>query len=792
MSGIELFTLGRLAVVVDGAAASGVSTQPVRAALLVYLAVEGEATRDAVIGVIWPEYESRSARRALSQTLYQLRRDLGDGWVTSDGSYLRCTDRLSTDAVDFERAAENGDFEAALDLYRGPFLKSCFLVSSSGFQQWTDRQESRLAALHRRVRTGRINELVRDGDMDLAIRCARGWVDLAPLEDEPRQHLMRLFLDAGERAAALRQFDAFSRLLEREGLAPLPETRELARAAREAPLRVTESPARTTIFEEGDVDGSGSQGRPAARGAAGALADVGAATGRGARSPPGRPGPVPHRWAIGAVVVVALGLAARAVFRSGDRSSPAATSAIEFVAVLPFEAEGDGELREFFVDGLQDGLIGNLSRLDDLRVMATRSVERYRGSTRLPSEIARELEVDALVQATVRRSADSVWVRANVIDADDRALGTATGARTVAETPDLLRELAVAIGSSLAPGLRHSGADLSVPLPPVDPEAYQAYLQAEDLVRDFRIGEWRRVVELYESAIAIDSSFGPPYAGIAMTYYGVGMLEIESQSQVWPEARIWANRALERDNGLSGAHTVLGFLALYNEWDWNGAETELVEALRLDRQNVTARHGWADLLALRGEPDAGLREIELARSVDPLSPLTNIPLAGHLHFARRFEEVVEEVRRERELFGRSYANAFFLACALWHLGRFDEALEQFRLTGIWRSDPELTRIVDQAYAGGGPTAALRAAADHLARKWEPGNGKTYVIARLYSRIGAIDEAFLWLDRAYVERTPTFLHFTAEPAFDILHPDPRFASLLRRVGLDPETGAPLTR
>lgn len=183
MADIELVTLGRLALWTDGEERTGISSQPVRAALLVYLGVEGEATRDEILACIWPEYPADRARRALNQAVYQLRQDLGEDWLDTAGSYRRRTEALGVDAVRFAEAVQAGDYERALELYEGPFLHSCHLTSSTGFRNWTDRQQHRLDALHRVACEGEIERLTGVGDLGRALDVARTWTAMSPEDD---------------------------------------------------------------------------------------------------------------------------------------------------------------------------------------------------------------------------------------------------------------------------------------------------------------------------------------------------------------------------------------------------------------------------------------------------------------------------------------------------------------------------------------------------------------------------------------------------------------------------------
>ncbi len=231
--GISIRTLGRFSVLRDGQELTRFSEQPVRAALLVYLAVERDVTRDTAEGVVWSDLPPDRARHSLNQTLYRLRKDLGEDWLSAEGDRLRVSGAVRVDALDFEKRVETGDLPDALALYGGGFLEGWHLVGTSAFEHWTDRQRVRLSRLHREACRSHLSHLRDGGRMDEALELARAWVQRDPLEDEAHHGLIELLFVAGERAEALARYDAYERLLAEEELTPLDETRELIERLRD-------------------------------------------------------------------------------------------------------------------------------------------------------------------------------------------------------------------------------------------------------------------------------------------------------------------------------------------------------------------------------------------------------------------------------------------------------------------------------------------------------------------------------------------------------------------------------
>jgi serine/threonine-protein kinase len=202
------------------------------AALLLYLAVERSATRDTLLGLLWPERRDEKGRHALSQTLYELRQELGEECAESRGDSLVARPDLTTDVTQFERAVEAERFEEALQSYHGGFLEGVHLTPTSGFENWVDRWRAQVARLHRRARRAVLAERQQARDLAGALELATRWAQLEPLDDEAHQKLIELLAQTGRRAEALRQVSFFEEALRREELEPLPEFRQLSASVR--------------------------------------------------------------------------------------------------------------------------------------------------------------------------------------------------------------------------------------------------------------------------------------------------------------------------------------------------------------------------------------------------------------------------------------------------------------------------------------------------------------------------------------------------------------------------------
>lgn len=239
---LRVHTFGGFRADLDGVTVRALEGRPVRASLLVYLAVERGATRDALQALLWPESDREAAGRSLRQALYTLRRDFGGDFIESRGAQVVALPSLHCDVPEFEQSIRNNDAATALALYRGPFLEGAHLAEARAFGGWADARRAGSARAFRRVCREAVDATEAAGDLSAALEVCRAWVTVDPLEDEAQHRLIQLLADSGRRAEALHQFAEYERLLRVENLQPLEETRALVASVRNAPsLRKAQS-----------------------------------------------------------------------------------------------------------------------------------------------------------------------------------------------------------------------------------------------------------------------------------------------------------------------------------------------------------------------------------------------------------------------------------------------------------------------------------------------------------------------------------------------------------------------
>jgi serine/threonine-protein kinase len=451
------------------------------------------------------------------------------------------------------------------------------------------------------------------------------------------------------------------------------------------------------------------------------------------------------------------------------------------IAVLPFADMSPGGDQEYFADGVSEEILNAITKLPGLRVAARTSSFSFKGTGADIKTVAERLSVGTVLDGSVRKENGRVRITAQLIsaedgfhlwsDAYDRELES-----VFAVQDEIAREIVRALRTQLV-----GAGDLSIDIPTTSPDAYEAYLRARHAIGTASLPGWRQALGLLTRALELDPAFAPAHASLAMTHLLLGWFGERPFLETVPLVRTSAARALELDDRLSDAHAVTGYLALYHDWDWPAAERWFLRALDLNPNDAIARHGYGDLLSILGDGEAGLRQVELGRQADPLSPLAVLPVLGHKVFLGRFDEVIQELDSLRVLFpDRREIGRDFVASALWNSGQRREALDHW--IESWPEDPALHEAVERTLAEAGPVDAMRVWADYRAEQVERGRGGAYSVAVLYGRAGDAATALEWLWRAHEARSWSLLHVTLDPAFDALRSEPAYGALLEAMGI----------
>ena len=457
-------------------------------------------------------------------------------------------------------------------------------------------------------------------------------------------------------------------------------------------------------------------------------------------------------------------------------------SGIRRFAVLPFVDAANDSAHRYVLDGVQDALISDLAR-DGLGVIARTSVMQYRNTDEPVRSIARELNVDAVVEASVTRTADSVSLDAGLVDAHtEQYLWSHAYSVPLAEIPSLARTVSGDIARALRPGR-------SVPEPvgkggsrAIDPDAYDAYLHGMSYLHRPTPQDLRTARDYFERAIARDSTYAPAWAGLSEVWTVGRQRGYYTPQQATPPSEEAAYKALALDSTLAEPHYALAEAKVYGEWDWAGGEREFRRAVALEPDYATARAFYAHLLCILGRPQEAMRQMERARELDPLDPLLAWIEGGVLTMTGRYDDAIGLYRAALQRSPDEPGALWLLWLTLHQAGRHDEAYPAVLKWAVATGDSGVAHALKSGRRQAGYAGAMRAAADYEAARSRTTFIDAWTIAIWYATAGENDKALDWLERAYDERDPTMPYLGVHPSFAALHGDPRFQALVRRMKL----------
>jgi TolB-like protein/DNA-binding winged helix-turn-helix (wHTH) protein/Tfp pilus assembly protein PilF len=490
-----------------------------------------------------------------------------------------------------------------------------------------------------------------------------------------------------------------------------------------------------------------------------------------------------------ALVLVAVFLAAAAVSYLVHIWSPAprpaaVTGAFHSVAVLPFVNLAQNSDQDYIVDGMTDQLITDLAGSTSLRVISRSSMMRYKGVQPPMTEIARALDVDAVLEGSFLHTGKQVRITANLIDPrNDRHLWAQVYEQSGDDllsmqepvTHDIVREVALVLGSSIFPAK----------LRPVNVTAREFYLRGRFLWNKRTLDSTTQSIADYQEAIKADPGYAEAYAAMGDAYVLLSSYAGARPAGALDKAQEAAERALQLGGGLAEAHTVLGAVKTDRDWDWAGAEAEYRRALELNPSYPTARHWYSLHLSRMGRTQEAEEEILRARSLDPLSTIISTDAAETAYWARKPREAMARVEAALAL-DPYFAEAHRVKGKIFEQqGHYEQALAEFRIAlALFGGGPNVKALQGHALAlAGASEQALE-----MARQLEVASTHSYVsgvdIAVVYCGLRRPDDAMRWFNRAYLNRDKGMDLLGVDPLFDGCRVDARFQDLLSKLKLKP--------
>ncbi len=489
----------------------------------------------------------------------------------------------------------------------------------------------------------------------------------------------------------------------------------------------------------------------------------------------------PLAWKISVFVLLLL-MASLATWRLHfwNRPSPV----IRSLAVLPLENLSSDASQDYFADGMTDELISDLGQISALRVISRTSVMVYKRTRKPLPQIARELNVDAVVEGTVLRSGDQVRITAQLIEASaDKHLWSQSYEGDFSDTLALQKKVAKAIADQIRINLNQQEQAALKNVKTVNPKAYESYLKGRYFWNKRTADGLKVALTYFTQAIDEDPKYAEAYSGLADTYALLGdwQYAVMPPKESMPKAKAAAIKALKLDSALGEAHNSLAFCLDIFEWDLSSAGKEFQRAIELNPNYATAHHWYAWHLGVMGRYDEAIAEMRKAENLDPLSLIIKADLAELLVIAHFYDESIRQSRKAIEMDPNFPLAHHHLGLAYLEKHMHDEAVAELqKAVQLSGGSPTCIANLARAYVASGKRSEAVKLLGDLKNRSSPGYPDASEIAVIYASLGDTDQAMNWLERAYEDRfNPSVL---LRPGFDPLRSDPRFEDLVRRIGL----------
>jgi TolB-like protein/Tfp pilus assembly protein PilF len=483
--------------------------------------------------------------------------------------------------------------------------------------------------------------------------------------------------------------------------------------------------------------------------------------------------------AAGILILAGVGFAAYRLL------SPSSGSSIDTLAVLPFTNVTGDPNTDYLSDGLTESLIGNLSKLPNLTVRPRSSVMRYKSKDADPQRAASELQVSAVVTGRVTQHGDSLTISAELTDTrKNRSLWSEQYDSKLSDALKVQREISDEIAARLREKLTGEQKTQLTKGGTNDPEAYSLYLKGRYYWDKRTSDSLAKSKEYFQQAIDKDPNYAQAYVGLAEYYSVLPVYTPARNAETNPLAKAAASRALAIDDSLAEAHATLA--AAYDEdFDWAAAEREYQRALELDPKNARTHVLYAIHLENLGKLDDAMVHLRRAIELDPLNLNGLDNLAEAYLYTRQYSEAIGEAKKIVEI-DPSFANVHnHLSQAYLYTGKYDLWLEEWEKAATlsnYSEDLAMVKAMKEDYGKSGLRGALLRSAEYQEEESKRQYVDPALIALTYAMLGDKDKAFAQLDKALAQKSVFLTYIKVMPDYDSLRSDPRYAELLKRMGL----------
>ncbi len=459
---------------------------------------------------------------------------------------------------------------------------------------------------------------------------------------------------------------------------------------------------------------------------------------------------------------------------------------VDSIAVLPFENVGADPNTEYLSDGITESLINTLSQLSHLTVMSRTTVFHYKGKDVDPLRAGRELGVKAVLVGRVTQRGDNLQISTELVNVSNSShVWGGQYNRRFADILSVQAEISKEISQQLSVKLVGEDERKLTKRPTDNSEAYQLYLKGRFHWNKRTVDDLHKAIEYFNQAIEKDPNFALAYAGLASTYEILPNYSLLPAMDFISKAPAAAKQALELDATLAEPHAVLGANRETFHWDWEGAAEEFRRAMELDPNYPTTFHWYSNFLEVQGKFSEALSEIKRAQELDPLSPVISANVGEVLYYMKRYDPAIEQFNKALELDPNSLLTLVDLGNLYAQQNRFDESLRELQKVGqiVGADDPYGAGELGYVYAKAGKKDEAMGILNRLIEFSKKDYDVSVEIAYVFAGLGDKDNAFAWLEKGYNERNIQLEFLKIDPMWDNLRPDPRYAAMLKKIGLD---------
>ncbi len=458
-----------------------------------------------------------------------------------------------------------------------------------------------------------------------------------------------------------------------------------------------------------------------------------------------------------------------------------ANDTLNSLLVLPFVNEGADPGTEYLSDGITESVINSLACLDDLRIIARSTSFRYKGTNLSHQQVGKDLGVRAVLIGRVRQIADQLIIKTELTEVENGwQLWGAQFNRSFSDTCEVQEEIAQKISEKLNLHLKRQEEKRLTKRYTDNAEAYMLYLKGRHYWNKYTPEEMKQGIKFFWQAIDLDPTYALAYAGLADCYYRLSNLFLPPR-EAMPKARAAAMKALEIDETLAEAHASLGLVKLYYDWDFVEAGNEFRRAIELKPGSALCHQRYGLYLDNMGRGEEAEREYRQALELDPLSPHVATSLSGCFYFARDFERSIAESLKALALDAQFLPTRLLRGMAFEQLGKLPEAIAEFEQAKAIANVPLVMGYLAHALAQSGKRKEAKKLLAELETHNDTSYLSPYIIALVQLELGNEDLVFELLEKAYQEKNEWLGWLNTDPRLDSIRPDPRFQSLLRRVG-----------